>query len=48
MKINNIYKSSCSAVFEIENDLCYFNDANYRVLVNGEDAGKEYNTNVFS
>lgn len=46
--MNNIYTSSCSAAFELENELCYESPEEYHVYLNGKQAGGSYKENVFS
>ncbi|MEX1377481.1 MAG: glycoside hydrolase family 28 protein [Eubacteriales bacterium] len=48
MKIKKIYVSSCSAVFEIENDMCLNSPQKYNVYLNEKMALENVDTNVFS
>lgn len=48
MKINNIYCSSCSAAFELENNLCYLSEQEYSVYLNGQKTDLLVKSNVFS
>lgn len=47
MKVTNIYTSSCSAVFELDNDACFISPEEYTVYLNGSEAGS-FHENVFS
>lgn len=47
MKIHDIYISSCSAAFELDNDLCYASAEKYTVYVNGKPS-ESFHENVFS
>ena len=48
MKIKAIYISSCSAVLEIQNSLCFYTPIEYDVYLNNKIAKQNINTNVFS
>ena len=48
MKFHNLYSSSVSACFELENELPYYADTEYDVAVNGAPALRGVRTNVFS
>lgn len=43
-----LYIGSVSASFELENNLIYYNDKPYHLILNGKKHEKEFNTNVFS
>lgn len=46
--MNNIYTSSCSAAFELYNDLCFESPREYHVYLNGERITGIHKENVFS
>jgi polygalacturonase len=46
--MNNIYASSCSAAFELENDLCYESPEEYSIYLNGKQIEGSFGENVFS
>lgn len=48
MKISNLFSSSCSAVFELDNDLCYTSPHPYVVSLNGQPVAGSFHDNVFS
>ena len=48
MKFYTLYVSSCSATFELENNLVYYSDKSYDVKLNGEVVLKDVKTNVFT
>lgn len=43
-----LFVSGTSVCFELDNDLIYYNDAQYQVIFNGEILPKQFDTNVFS
>ena len=48
MKFYTLYVSSCSATFELENNLVYYSDKSYDVKLNGEVVLIDVKTNVFT
>ena len=43
-----LYIGSTSVCFELNNDLIYYNDLSYQIIVDGVKQSKEFNANVFS